>query len=99
MVYNEYAQLLEATNPDTGDLFQPEDLNVLDYNEHGTAMLQDALWARESWLAEEGNEDVAIALPAGLVPRAGSTAAITPTTASSTPSTRGACGAPGTWPG
>ena len=22
-------------------------------------MLQDALWARESWLAEEGNEDVA----------------------------------------
>ena len=60
MVYNEYAQLLEATNPDTGELFQPEDLNVLDYNEHGTAMLQDALWARESWLAEEGNEDVAI---------------------------------------
>ena len=60
MVYNEYAQLLETTNPDTGELFQPEDLNVLDYNEHGTAMLQDALWARESWLAEDGNEDVAI---------------------------------------
>jgi NitT/TauT family transport system substrate-binding protein len=60
MVYNEYAQLLEATNPDTGELFQPEDLNVLDYNEWGTAMLQDALWARESWLADEGNEDVAV---------------------------------------
>jgi NitT/TauT family transport system substrate-binding protein len=60
MVYNEYAQLLETENPDTGELFQPEDLNVLDYNEHGTAMLQDALWARASWLAEEGNEDVAI---------------------------------------
>ena len=59
MVYNEYAQLLETTNPDTGDLYSPDDLNVLDYNEHGTAMLQDALWARESWLAEEGNEDVA----------------------------------------
>jgi NitT/TauT family transport system substrate-binding protein len=60
MVYNEYAQLLETENPDTGELFKPDDLNVLDYNEHGTAMLQDALWARESWLAEEGNEDVAI---------------------------------------
>ena len=60
MIYNEYAQLLEKENPDTGDLFQPEDLNVLDYNDHGTAMLQDALWARESWLAEEGNEDVAV---------------------------------------
>ena len=60
MVYNEYAQLLETENPETGELFTPDDLNVLDYNEHGTAMLQDALWARESWLAEEGNEDVAI---------------------------------------
>jgi NitT/TauT family transport system substrate-binding protein len=60
MVYNEYAQLLETTNPDTGELFQPADLTVLDYNEWGTAMLQDALWARESWLAEGSNEDVAI---------------------------------------
>ncbi len=60
MVYNEYAQLLETTNPDTGELFTPADLNVLNYNDYGTAMLQDALWARESWLAEEGNEDVAI---------------------------------------
>jgi NitT/TauT family transport system substrate-binding protein len=60
MVYNEYAQLLETTNPDTGELFTPADLNVLDYNDYGTAMLQDALWARASWLAEEGNEDVAI---------------------------------------
>ena len=60
MVYNEYAQLLETENPDTGELFQPEDLNVLDYNEHGTAMLQDALWARASWLAEEGNEDITV---------------------------------------
>jgi NitT/TauT family transport system substrate-binding protein len=59
MIYNEYAQLLETENPDTGELFQPEDLNVIDYNELGTAMLQDALFARADWLAEEGNEDVA----------------------------------------
>jgi NitT/TauT family transport system substrate-binding protein len=59
MIYNEYAQLLETENPDTGELFQPEDLNVIDYNEVGTAMLQDALWARAAWLAEDGNEEVA----------------------------------------
>jgi NitT/TauT family transport system substrate-binding protein len=59
MTYNEYAQVLESENPDTGELYQPEDLNVIDFNEVGTAMLQDAIWADESWLAEEGNEDVA----------------------------------------
>ena len=57
MVYNEYAQVLEAINPDTGELYQPEDLNVIDFNEVGTAMLQDGIWAEASWLAE--NEDVA----------------------------------------
>lgn len=59
MIYNEYAQLLETENPDTGELFQPGDLNVIDYNEVGTAMLQDAVWARAAWLAEGDNEDVA----------------------------------------
>jgi NitT/TauT family transport system substrate-binding protein len=59
MTYNEYAQVLEQVNPETGELYQPEDLNVINYNEVGTAMLQDAVWTTESWLAEEGNEDVA----------------------------------------
>ena len=59
MIYNEYAQVLEAENPETGELYQPEDMNVIDYNEVGTAMLQDAIFARAGWLAEEGNEDVA----------------------------------------
>jgi NitT/TauT family transport system substrate-binding protein len=59
MTYNEYAQVLESENPETGELYQPEDLNVIDFNEVGTAMLQDAIWADESWLAEDGNEDVA----------------------------------------
>ena len=59
MIYNEYAQVLEATNPETGELYQPEDLNVIDYNEVGTAMLQDAIFARAAWLAEAGNEDIA----------------------------------------
>ena len=59
MTYNEYAQLLETINPDTGELYQAEDFVVIDYNEVGTAMLQDAIHARASWLEEEGNEDIA----------------------------------------
>ncbi len=59
MIYNEYAQVLETVNPETGELYQPEDMNVIDYNEVGTAMLQDAIFARAAWLAEDGNEDVA----------------------------------------
>jgi NitT/TauT family transport system substrate-binding protein len=59
MTYNEYAQVLETENPATGELYQPEDLVVINYNDVGTAMLQDAIWAREAWLAEEGNEELA----------------------------------------
>jgi NitT/TauT family transport system substrate-binding protein len=60
MIYNEYAQLLEAENPDTGELYQPDDFNVIDFNEVGTAMLQDAVWVNADWIAEEGNEDIAV---------------------------------------
>ena len=59
MIYNEYAQVLEAVDPETGELYQPEDLNVIDFNEVGTAMLQDAVWVNADWIAEEGNEDIA----------------------------------------
>jgi NitT/TauT family transport system substrate-binding protein len=45
MIYNEYAQVLEAKNPATGKLYQPSDLNVINWNTVGTAMLQDSLWA------------------------------------------------------
>ncbi|MGP1674389.1 MAG: ABC transporter substrate-binding protein [Candidatus Limnocylindrales bacterium] len=59
MIYNEYAQVLEAPNPETGELYLPTDLNVINWNDEGVAMLQDALFARAAWLAEDGNEDVA----------------------------------------
>ena len=61
MIYNEYAQVLEAENPATGELYQPEDLNVIDFNDPsvGTAMLQDAVWVNESWLEEGDNKDIA----------------------------------------
>jgi NitT/TauT family transport system substrate-binding protein len=45
MVYNEYAQLLEATDPKTGKLYTPDDFNTISWNDVGTAMLQDAIWA------------------------------------------------------
>jgi len=62
MIYNEYAQVFETKNPKTGKLFTPEDVNVIDFNDAsiGTAMLQDAIIARDSWLKKPGNEDVAV---------------------------------------
>jgi NitT/TauT family transport system substrate-binding protein len=60
MIYNEWAQLLEATDPNTGELYQPDQFFVFNYNDLGTAMLQDALWARQSWLDEGNNEEVAM---------------------------------------
>lgn len=59
MTYNEYAQVLEAINPATGKLYQPEDFNVIDWNTVGSAMLQDAVFARKAWLAQPGNEAIA----------------------------------------
>ncbi|WP_263119793.1 ABC transporter substrate-binding protein, partial [Cellulomonas sp. RIT-PI-Y] len=53
MTYNEYAQLLEAENPETGELYQPEDFSVIDWNDEGTAMLQDAIWADAGRLADD----------------------------------------------
>jgi NitT/TauT family transport system substrate-binding protein len=55
MIYNEYAQVLETVNPDTGELYQPEDLSVIDFNEVGTAMLQDAVWVTQEYL--DANQD------------------------------------------
>ncbi len=61
MIYNEYAQVLETVNPDTGELYQPEDLNIINWNDEGTAMLQDALWADADRLESDADyRDVAV---------------------------------------
>lgn len=57
MSYNEYAQVLEATNPATGQLYQPSDFNVVDWNTDGTAMLQDAIWANTEKLSDSAYQD------------------------------------------
>ncbi len=61
MIYNEYAQVLETINPETGELFQPEDFSVIDWNEVGTAMLQDAIWADADRLEDDPSyRDIAV---------------------------------------
>jgi NitT/TauT family transport system substrate-binding protein len=62
MTYNEYAQLLETTNPDTGELYQPEDFNVISYQDTVGAMLQDAIWADTERLESDAEyADTAVA--------------------------------------
>ena len=53
MTYNEYAQLLESTNPATGKLYTADDFNAINWNDEGTAMLQDAIWANSGKLASD----------------------------------------------
>jgi NitT/TauT family transport system substrate-binding protein len=58
MTYNEYAQVLEAKNPKTGKLYQPEDFNVVNYNDEGVAMYQDAIWASQERLSDPAYQDM-----------------------------------------
>ena len=60
MIYNEYAQVLEATDPATGQLYKPDQLNVINWNDYRVAMLQDAIFARRAWLDQGANKDVAV---------------------------------------
>jgi NitT/TauT family transport system substrate-binding protein len=52
MTYNEYAQLLETTNPATGKLYQPTDFNVLSPNDYKSSMLEDGIWAMTDKLSD-----------------------------------------------
>ncbi|MDA0202982.1 MAG: ABC transporter substrate-binding protein, partial [Actinobacteria bacterium] len=61
MTYNEYAMVLEAVNPDTGELYTPDDFNVISYEEYGVGMLQDAIWADGARLASDAAyKDIAV---------------------------------------
>lgn len=55
MIYNEYAQVLETVNPETGELFGADDLSVINWNDEGTAMLQDAIWADADKLDDDAD--------------------------------------------
>ena len=60
LIYNWYGRLLGMTNPATGELYQEADFNLIDMNEIGAALLQDHVIARNDWLAQEGNEEIAL---------------------------------------
>ncbi|WP_225731829.1 MULTISPECIES: ABC transporter substrate-binding protein [unclassified Nocardia] len=57
MSYNEYAQVLETKNPATGNLYSPSDFNLIDWNDQGVAMLQDAIWANTAKLGDSKYQD------------------------------------------
>jgi NitT/TauT family transport system substrate-binding protein len=59
MTYNELAQVLEVENPDTGELYQEEDLNVFKMSDEGTGAMEDGIFVRGDWIADEANQDVA----------------------------------------
>jgi NitT/TauT family transport system substrate-binding protein len=59
MTYNEYAQVLEVKNPATGNLYQPADLEIVDFNNEGTAMLEDGVFTTEAFLKDAKNQDIA----------------------------------------
>jgi NitT/TauT family transport system substrate-binding protein len=67
MTYNEYAQVLETKNPETGELYTPEDLNVINWNDAGTAMLQDAIWATTEKLSDPDYEEQTVAFIKGSI--------------------------------
>jgi NitT/TauT family transport system substrate-binding protein len=59
MTYNELAQVLEQKNPDTGQLYQLDELNVIKMSDVGTGALEDGVFVREDWIADEANQDIA----------------------------------------
>ena len=60
MTYNEWAQILEVVNPATGELYQPEDFDVISYEDTDGAMLQDAIWADTLRLDDPAYADAAV---------------------------------------
>lgn len=62
LIYNWYGHLLGEVNPASGELYRQDELNIIDFNELGLAMLQDHIIADADWLAQDGNEDIATAL-------------------------------------
>jgi NitT/TauT family transport system substrate-binding protein len=52
MTYNEYYQVLAAGH-------KPEELNIIDFNKEGTAMLEDGIFTTEEFMKDAKNQDIA----------------------------------------
>jgi NitT/TauT family transport system substrate-binding protein len=59
MTYNELAQVLEQKNPETNQLYQLDELNVMKMSDLGTGALEDGVFVREDWISDEKNQDIA----------------------------------------
>jgi NitT/TauT family transport system substrate-binding protein len=59
MTYNELAQVLETTNPKTGQLYKPSDLNIISMESVGTGMLEDGIFVRGDWISDKDNQETA----------------------------------------
>jgi len=59
MTYNEWAQILEVEK-EPGVLYQPEDFDVVSYEDTEGAMLQDAIWADTARLDDPAYADAAV---------------------------------------
>jgi NitT/TauT family transport system substrate-binding protein len=53
MTYNEYAQVLEAGH-------SPSELNVINFTDEGTAMLEDGIFTTAEWLNNAQNQDITV---------------------------------------
>jgi NitT/TauT family transport system substrate-binding protein len=60
-IHDTYARVLEATDRRSGKPYEVTDFDVINLDDEGTAMLQDAVFARASWLAGAGHEAIATA--------------------------------------
>jgi len=67
MSYNEYAQLLEATNPATGKLYTPADFAIIDWKAEGSSMLQDAVWANTEKLNDPAYQQQTVEFLTGTI--------------------------------
>ncbi|MFL6012258.1 MAG: ABC transporter substrate-binding protein, partial [Gaiellaceae bacterium] len=59
MTYNELAQVLETKDPKTGKLYTLDQLNVMKMSDLGTGALEDGVFVRGDWIADEDNKDIA----------------------------------------
>lgn len=57
--YNEYAQLLETVDPDTGELYTEDDFSVINLQDLGYQTLEDGIYTRGDWIEDEENAELA----------------------------------------
>jgi NitT/TauT family transport system substrate-binding protein len=51
--YNELGQILSTKDQATGKLYTTNDINIIDWSNYGTAMLEDGIWANSGKLASD----------------------------------------------